>query len=45
MIVTGTRYDLQSLLQCGLKLKVRKFVGLITTFVKVTIKKLVGGLF
>ena len=45
MIVTGTRYDLQSLLQCGLKLNVRKFWGLIITFVEVPIKKLVGGLF
>ena len=29
----------------GLKLKVRKFWGLIVTFVEVTAEKLVGGLF
>ena len=29
----------------GLKLKVRKFCGKITTFLEVTVKKLVGGAF
>ena len=29
----------------GLKLKVRKFLGLVPTFIQVTVEKLVGGVF
>ena len=44
---TGTRYDLTFYTSVAkkLKLKVRKFPGLIPTFVEVTVEKLIRGLF
>ena len=44
---TSTRYELEIWNKCGkrVKIKVRKFWGLIPTFAEVTGEKLVGGLF
>ena len=46
---TGSRYGLETLHQCGkrVKTKVRKFLGIIPTFAEVTEENLVarGGLF
>ena len=45
MVGLGTRYEFEiyTKLAKGLKLKVRKFWGLILTFVEVTVEKLVAG--
>ena len=42
---TSTRYGLKVLNQCGKRLKVRKFWVLILTFIAVTGRKLVRGVF
>ena len=44
-LVLGTNVKFYISVAKGLKLKVKKFLGLILTFVEVTGEKLVGGLF
>ena len=44
-LVLGTKLKIYTSLAKGLKLKVRKFWGLIHTFVEVTVEELVGGIF
>ena len=44
-LALGTNLTFYTSLSKGLKLKVRKFLGLISTFVEVTGEKLVGGFF
>ena len=44
-LARGTKLKFYTSLSKGLKLKVRKFWGLIATFVEVTEEKLVGGPF
>ena len=45
VLVIGTNLKFYISVAKGLKLKVKKFSGLILTFVEVTGEKLVGGLF
>ena len=42
---TGTRYELDTSVAKGLRLKVRRFLGLVPTFLEVTEEKLVQGAF
>ena len=44
-LVLGPKLKIYTSLAKGLKLKVRKFWGLIHTFVEVTVEELVGGIF
>ena len=44
-LALGTTLKLYTSVTKGLKLKFRKFLGLISTFIEVTVKKLVGGPF
>ena len=42
-LALGTNWEFYTSVAKGLKLKVRKFLGLIPTFVEITGEKLVGG--